>query len=432
MPKSRFGLNTVWLVLGLVLPILVVHYGVSRDSVWLVPICGISFLAYVFFYLTVEFTFSQLLIVALLIRLGLFFGSPTLSDDYFRFVWDGQIRSEGRSPYQSTPEQLIGELPEDLSALYMSLNSKEYHSTYPPISQYIFSIPAWLGIQDISWSVTIIRTTLLLFEIGVMWLMFQLTASVSKVLIYALNPLVILELVGNLHFEGVVIFFILFAWWLYDKGYWIKAATALSFGILTKLTPLMFLPVLFKKLGFQKSLLSYIVIGLTLIIISFPFMDLEILKGLGNGLDLFFRKFEFNAGLFFLFREIGYWYKGYDMVQTLGPWLSYTALGAILIYSLIGVNKDTNWAKTFTIILFVQLLFATTVHPWYVIPLLAFTVISGYAFPVIWSFLVLLSYLGYSDVGYEHPFSWIALEHIVIVVVAGYEFIKDKPLLKNV
>ncbi|SMD32047.1 Protein of unknown function [Reichenbachiella faecimaris] len=432
MPKKPLGWTTAWLGFGLVLPILFLHYETARNSAWLLSLFGISFVAYGLLYFKSEFSFKQILIVAIFIRLALFFGAPTLSDDYFRFIWDGHIRAEGINPYESTPAELIKEQPENLNEVFEKLNSQEYHSTYPPFSQYVFSIPSYLGIKSLFWTLTTFRIILLLFEIGVIWLLFQLTSSASRVVLYALNPLVILELIGNVHFEGMVLFFILLAWWFYEKGNWKKAALALSFGVLTKLTPLMFLPVLFRKLGWQKSIKSYALIGVSIVFFSLPFLDFQMLDGMGSGLDLFFRKFEFNAGLFFLMRAIGYWVKGYDVVQTVGPWLSVIAFGLIMTYCLYKVKEHTDWAKAFTIILLIQLIFATTVHPWYVIPLIAFGCMSGYAFPIIWSGLVFVSYSGYTENGYQHPMIWIAIEYFIVIGVASFELYKNKTLLKHV
>ncbi|WP_420580967.1 glycosyltransferase 87 family protein [Reichenbachiella sp.] len=432
MPKKPLGLKTAWLILGLLIPMLCIQYGMIRSSVWLVPVYGIAFLSYLFIVFKVEFSFKQLMVIAVLLRLTLFFGSPSLSDDCFRFIWDGRIWTDNMSPYQATPEALIDGLPGQYQSLYEKLNSQAYHSTYPPFSQYVFSIPALFGVKDIFWSMTMIRLILLLFEIGAIYLLFHLTKHVARVLVYALNPLVILELTANLHFEGVVIFFMLLAWWFYEQKKWIGGSIALSLGVLTKLTPLMFLPVLFKKLGWRKSLLSYFLLGFVLLFFSMPFLSLEIVDGLGNGLDLFFRKFEFNAGFFFLVREIGFWMKGYDVVQTAGPWLSVIALVLIVGYSVFTVNKRTDWAMAFTIVLFIQLLFATTVHPWYIIPLLAFSCFTKLAFPLVWSGLIFLSYLGYSDHGYQHPMGWITFEYVVVIGLAAFELLKNKPLLKNV
>lgn len=432
MPRQPLGWRNVWVIAIWVIPILFIHYGLERSSAWLVPLFAVSFFGYLWIYFKVEWNFKQILMWAILVRLALFLGTPSLSDDYFRFIWDGKIWNEGFNPYQSTPENLIQELPNEFNTLYDQLNSQSYHSTYPPLSQYLFATASWLNSKDVFWSMNILRGILLMFEIGVILLIYQFTQSTSKVLLFAFNPLVVLELTGNLHFEGVVLCFILLAWGLNKKTNWIGGAVALSMGVLTKLIPLMFLPVLFKKIGLRRSIGSYLIIGVAIILLSLPFIELDLIKGMGNGLNLFFRKFEFNAGLFFLIREIGFWVKGYDVVQTAGPWLAAIAFVLIVSFTLFNVDQKTQWAYAFMIILFIQLLFATTIHPWYVIPLLAFGCFTGYAFPMVWSGLIFLSYLGYTHQGYEHPMFWIALEYLVVISVAAFELFKNKPLLKNV
>ena len=56
----------------------------------------ISFIFYLFIlYLLlikkVPIKLSYLLILAVILRLGLFFSYPNLSDDFFRFSWDGNV-----------------------------------------------------------------------------------------------------------------------------------------------------------------------------------------------------------------------------------------------------------------------------------------------------------------------------------------------------
>lgn len=432
MPKLALSWRMACGVGVWVLALLYLHYGLDRTSVWLVPIFGVSFLAYVWLYQGTDWSFKQLFVVSIIIRLSLFFGKPSLSDDYFRFVWDGQLWAAGINPYEFTPEELIQSLPSDMGDLYVQLNSQTYHTTYPPVSQYVFSIPAFLGLKDTFWSMTALRFVLLCFEIGVIVLLFCMTKSAKKVLLYAFNPLAVLELVGNLHFEGVVIFFMLLAWYLYDRKRWVGGALAWALGILAKLTPLMFLPVLIKKLGMKRALWSYMIIAVIMVMLSLPFLKFDFLLGMGDGLDLFFRKFEFNAGIFFLIRAIGFWVKGHDIVQTAGPLLSVFAFLLIMAYTFMRVDQKTSWASVFTIILFIQLILATTVHPWYVIPLVAFSCFTGYGFPLLWSGLIFLSYLGYSQEGYEHPMFWIGIEYLAVGSVAAFELIKNKPLLKNV
>jgi hypothetical protein len=61
-------------------------------------------------------------------------------------------------------------------------------------------------------------------------------------------------------------------------------------------------------------------------------------------------------------------------------------------------------------------LFSTTVHPWYLgVPLLL-SVFTRYRFMQVWSFTVLLSYWGYSQMVYQEQLSLMALEYGVVLL----------------
>ena len=66
------------------------------------------------------------------------------------------------------------------------------------------------------------------------------------------------------------------------------------------------------------------------------------------------------------------------------------------------INPDNfDWKKLFkkiTIAFFVYLIFSSTLHPWYVLPLLAFSLFTNYAFPLAWSFVIFFSYVFYEYV----------------------------------
>ena len=155
----------------------------------------------------------------------------------------------------------------------------------------------------------IIRGVILAFECGTWLILVNLLKphdAGKGLAIYALNPLVILELTGNLHFEGIVLFFVLLAIFSFQKYKYMHGAVALAFGVLTKLTPLMFLPLLFKKKGLKKSTIAFLLIGVVIFLFSIPLINLNVLIGFKQSLSLFFYKFEFNASLFFLVRFFGF------------------------------------------------------------------------------------------------------------------------------
>jgi alpha-1,6-mannosyltransferase len=64
---------------------------------------------------------------------------------------------------------------------------------------------------------------------------------------------------------------------------------------------------------------------------------------------------------------------------------------------------------------------ATSVHPFSVAPLLAFSVFSSYRFAVLWSWLVFFSYAGYTEQGFQENLLLTLLEYAVLALFIGYE-----------
>ena len=141
----------------------------------------------------------------------------------------------------------------------------------------------------------------------------------SLALWYWLNPLVILEFTGNLHFEGLVIFFTLVGIYLFEKNK--KWGSAVGFGLAigTKLLPLIYLPFLFLKGLYEKKWLIAILSGVVGLLTLLPLLDETFISAMSESLDLYFRSFEFNASIYFVARAIGYWIYGYNNIALIGP-----------------------------------------------------------------------------------------------------------------
>ncbi|MBI5185345.1 MAG: hypothetical protein HZA01_06415 [Nitrospinae bacterium] len=73
---------------------------------------------------------------ALAFRLTLLFAEPSLSDDIYRYMWDGRVQSHGLNPYSHPPEAKELELLRD--KYYEGVNHKEVRTIYPPFAQVFF------------------------------------------------------------------------------------------------------------------------------------------------------------------------------------------------------------------------------------------------------------------------------------------------------
>lgn len=157
-----------------------------------------------------------------LTRLALIGALPGLSDDLYRFLWDGRLWAQGYNPFDQLPLYYLEQgaaIRGITPSLYEQLNSPEYYTIYPPVAQGTFALAAWLFPENLMGGAIVLRSFLLLCELGSLWLIWNLLRHfqlpLARGLIYALNPLIIIEITGNLHYEGAMIFFLLLAfWWL--------------------------------------------------------------------------------------------------------------------------------------------------------------------------------------------------------------------------
>ncbi|MBA3972097.1 MAG: hypothetical protein H0X46_08130, partial [Bacteroidetes bacterium] len=302
----------------------------------LIALFGLLFGGY-FYLITAnlnEKLIKQSIIIAILFRLSLLFMVPNLSDDYFRFIWDGRLSVQGINPFAVMPSAFINSPEAALAGLdhklFASMNSQGYYTIYPPVLQFIFFTSAKLFSSNILGSVIVMRMFIIAAEIGSIFLLSSILKKLNlpspKVLFYALNPLVIIELTGNLHFEALMIFFLLLSVFLLMKEQLTLSAAAFSLAICSKLLPLMLLPLLLKKIGFQKSMRFYFTCGISTVLLFVPFIDKTFIGNILSSVGLYFHSFEFNASIFYIVRWAGFETLGYDVIGKAGTILSVIAL----------------------------------------------------------------------------------------------------------
>ena len=406
-------------------------YELSRNQFY--PLIGIIVGLFIIYWLLHNFWDEKVLLIiglGVLFRLLVLFAFPNLSDDVFRFVWDGRLNVIGENPFLHMPSWYLESKNKILALnheLYSQLNSNEYYTVYPPILQYIFASSVWLFPNDIYSSAIVMKCFIFLAECGsiaiLLKLFKQFTINAKYIAIYALNPLVIIELTGNAHFEGLMIFFLLLTVWLLAKKKIILSAVAMSFAICTKLLPLMFLPFLIKRLGLKTSVLYFGSIALLTSLFFAPFFYEEIFLNFFQSIDLYFRKFEFNASIFYIVRWLGFCAKGWNIIQTVGPVMSIIVAFIILFIAFrekIVTTKSLLQKMSIALLLYFGM--ATIIHPWYVTTLVAFTAFWKWRFPLVWSLLIPLSYFAYSHSNYYENLWLIAIEYLAIPIFAFYEW----------
>ncbi len=408
----------------------------QSDFSSLISYYSVFFLIYVaaFYFSKTDRTIWYFVGLGILLRFILVFAFPNLSDDIYRFIWDGRLINNGINPFNHLPTYFLeteNAVPGITQDLFDKLNSPEYFTIYPPLSQAMFSLACWIAPDSYYGSALVMKTIMFLFECGSIVLIVKLLQHfklpLKNVLIYALNPLIILEITGNLHFEGAMVFFLLLAVWLLVKKRNILSAIAFAMSIVSKLLPLMLLPFLIKRLGWKKSFQYFAILGATLLICFSPLLNQTFINNFSNSLDLYFQKFEFNASIYYSLRWLGTQIWGYNMIHFFGPALALIVLVSISWKAL--KDEKVNFNTLFEMFLFsicTYLFLATTIHPWYVSLPLIFSLFTRFRFPVLWSGLIMLTYINYSYGDYFENLWMVGLEYSAVFGMLFYEIRTSK------
>jgi hypothetical protein len=414
-------------------------YNLQRtDSIKLLTLYVALFFLFYKLVQTNKSNLKFLTVLAFAFRAVFILAIPNLSQDFYRFIWDGRMILEGFNPYLFTPESFIskGEFPiAQAQELYHGMGnlSASHFTNYPPLNQLCFVLANLFPGQSILSSVIGLRLIIITADFGTLYfgkkLLVKLQLPAYHIFWYLLNPFIIIELTGNLHFEGVMIFFLIWALYLLQINKWRLAAVILAFSVSIKLIPLIFLPLLFTKLGWKKSLLFYSIVGLVTTLLFIPFYSQQFLTNYTETVGLWFHNFEFNASLYYIAREIGYLVTGYNQIAIIG-----TVSGVLVLIFVIYLGifrKIIPLQQLITAMLFALSFYyfsATTVHPWYIATLLILSVFTNYKFPLVWSLVIILSYLAYNNTNNSENLWIISFEYLIVYSVFLYEISKKKSI----
>ena len=194
-----------------------------------------------------------ILIIAGLLRASVVFSPPFLSDDIYRYIWDGRVQAAGINPYRFVPaDKQLASLRDEF--IYSHINRRDYaHTIYPPLAQAIF-----LGVSRISESVTGMKLTMVGFEAIAIWLIIRLLTAwrlpPERVLIYAWHPLAIWEIAGSGHVEAVLVALIALALWARSRDLRALTGSALAGAALIKFFPALLLPAFYRRWDWKMPL----------------------------------------------------------------------------------------------------------------------------------------------------------------------------------
>ena len=315
-----------------------------------------------------------ILIVGLVPRLLLLPTEPALSEDLYRYLWDGRLGAAGVNPFAKAPND--PSLDRFRAGFEGKLNHAHVPTIYPPAAQLLFAATARLEATPRAW-----KAILLVLEAAlVLSLAFLLRTRglpPERLLLYYWNPLVVVETFGRGHLDLAVAAFLLAALALLERRRDVGAGVAFALALLTKYLPVLLLPALVRARAWR-TLAVAAAVGALLFV---PFLGAG--AALWGGLSTYARHWEFNGSLYPILRALA--------PHGDGPRLALAALLAVAAV-VIGVRARTltgaalaTWAAF--------LIASPTVYPWYLVPAVALLPLHPDRGILLFSGLVALSYL---------------------------------------
>ena len=411
---------------------LILSYEIGRSDTFVLLSLYLGIFLLLWYWIRNYNTLGSILLLGILARLCFIFHLPELSQDFYRYLWDGQVQQLGMNPYLYTPENLIDiVIFPDVNLLFDKMGSLSAgnYSNYPPVSQYLFRLAAFFSQHHLLNGVVILR---LIYFIGELFLFFfgisflkKLHFNPLNIAWYFLNPLVIIEGIGNLHGESFMCCFMLIGLFFLIQKRCFIGGLFMGISVAIKLLPLLIIPIFYKYLDWRKFSLFCLGIGLSSVFFWVSFWEGNMANHYKNTIDLWFTTFEFNGSLYNILRAIGYELKGYNIIRKLGQVTPFIVIGLVGIFTFLRSNRTAeSLIKSILFLLSCYFFISTTVHPWYIINLLFFGILSGYAYPLVWSLTVFWSYSVYGNSGFEVNTTIQFFEYLLVYGVLFYELVR--------
>ena len=352
--------------------------------------------------------------------------TPTLSDDIYRYIWDGKLIVHGISPYQYAP--YASQLAFLRDSNWALVNSKDVVSPYPPLLELlngaIYLVSPTVAAYKIAFMIPNFAT------MAVLPLMLRkLNLDPRLSIVYSWNPLFVLEFSSSGHDDPLALFFVLASFYALFGGRRTLSAAAMALGVVSKLFPLLMVPILLRRWGVRGAALFAVVIA------GFyaPFILTTQNVIAPISVYVLSNRSAFNGGAFSvfvsLFDSLGL-SSSFDAARV----LELSVFLLVLVWlSWKGLQERTDDLRravycAAAITLYIAL--SSTVEPWYLawvfVPFLA--IMSSWAW-ILFSGVIVLTYFTYTQPpiqpGYWAEILWVkVVEYAQLYGVALYEILR--------
>lgn len=356
-------------------------------------------------------------------------------NDIWRYLWDGHVWTHGINPYAYPPnhetlDKLAGETSlvpdstvdesseetdltgkndplnesfveensnpkiEDRSLtddreiwrdIRENVNHADVPTIYPPLAQMVFRLSHMLA----PGSLLMMKSLLVGMElIGIVFIMLtlrRLDLPVATVVLYAWNPLMIKVFAGSGHADSILMAALCATTFFMVHGWKSAAGAAFGFAILAKLSPIILLPFIARRVGWVRSL----IIGAVVFAGYFPFLDAG--QNLFAGLFKFAGEWQFNAGFFYLIQWIAGSFAA-DPSNLARQICAFVIVAIVLFLTWRDDLSEKAFVRSAAIAMGAVIILSPTVMPWYLSWVLPLAVLGRQYIWIYLSALVLAAF----------------------------------------
>jgi alpha-1,6-mannosyltransferase len=318
--------------------------------------------------------------LAVLWRLALVPAVPLLSDDVYRYVWEGRVQVHGGNPYawDDRPESPRWEALRD--GVWRMVSHREYTAIYPPLWELLCRLIVGLHGSVVAMKAFVVACELALLAV-LAGMLRRRGLPPERLLILAWSPLALVEVAGSGHNDAVGVLLLTVSLAALDRGDGLGSAVAAALGAQTKLVPALVALSWLRRYRFW-HLVAAIDVALLLLV---PYAAAG--PGLWMSLGKYGRYWLFNETLFDPLAALAGGHE--EGVRLAGVLLAALALAL--------AGRKTEPVAAALVVVTASILLAPNVLPWYGLWLLPFLVLRDAPGALLFTGTVQLAYLVYPE-----------------------------------
>lgn len=247
----------------------------DEHMLWIVGAFLVLFMGYFLSYRFINWpkqNVKHILAVAFLFQITFLFIPFLWSNDLYSYIFSSRIMPIfGENPYFIPYDNFVHD------PLYTQLRTiwADHTVLYGPLFLHIGGLINLVGQNNLVFLTLAFKSLFISANLASTFLIYKISKSKKAVFLFALNPLVVLELAGNSHTESILLLFLLLSiFFLHRRP--VSGFLALIASVLVKYYSLIFLPfylIGLKKQGMKKLVISLVAGVLFVVAVYLPFWE---------------------------------------------------------------------------------------------------------------------------------------------------------------